>query len=77
MPTRSVSSERREASNNMGMEMMVSTSGAGAGQESGAEEVEEAQEETSFEGGTTWYDEESGASGQESSCESPRRVQDV
>ena len=58
--------ERRETSNDIGMEMI----------NTGQETAEEAQEETSFEG-STWYTEQE--SGQESGCDSPRRsaVQDV
>ena len=67
--------------------MSSSVSGASSlqsGVEQEPEQVEEAQEETSFEGGqvtsfeaggTTWYTED----GAESSCDSPRRgaVQDI
>ena len=70
---REKSCERREetGTDSFRMEAMSSSTSGVSIQEEAQEVVEDEQEETSFEGGTTWYtgDEEDGAS---SSCDTPR-----
>ena len=70
---REKSCERREeaGTDSFRMETMSSSTSGVSIQEEAQEVVEDVQEETSFEGGTTWYtgDEEDGGS---SSCDTPR-----
>lgn len=71
---RDKSCERREeaGTDSFRMETMSSSTSGVSIQEEAQEVVEDAQAETSFEGGTTWYTTGDEEDGESSSCDTPR-----